>query len=416
MGAFKKFIGWTCGVIGGLLIFILLCCLVGLIIDKTSTTQHFFGWLVSLIFVIVLFGLPFYFLILKPKYNISSILSGISFPLMQFNNKYYQQIIDDKEHTWKESIEQIIQTSPKLLKPHIMLAIGKNLYNHYLSSYINDSKLSAEELADLNDIASYFKISEQTVNRIKNRYNKTAVYKLSKLLLSDKQFSPEDRAELIQFASALNMPAATAESINRANALEILKFAKEEALNDSRLTDEEENELIDLTDKLGLNEDDLLGSLPEQKKMTYCKLMWEVENGKLPEIASPIILQKNEICHFAIDATRLETKTVTTGYSGGSRGVSVRIAKGVSYRVGAYRAHPVKEEVTYKYPGNLVITSKRIVFVASEKGFSMLINKLDNIEPYRDGLGFQKGTTYYLLTLEYPDLVGLIISGAVNRL
>lgn len=92
------------------------------------------------------------------------------------------------------------------------------------------------------------------------------------------------------------------------------------------------------------------------------------------------------------------------------------IAGFMFYRVGAYRGHPIKEEVTFRYPGDLVITSKRIVFVASEKGFSIPINKLDNIEAYQDGLGFQKGSTYYLLTMEYPDLVGLIVTEAANRL
>lgn len=294
--------------------------------------------------------------------------------------------------------------------------VGYRLFEQKLVAFINDLNLSSEELHELSEIEKYFNLKQKRTNTIKSRYSNNAIDKLSKLALKDNTISKDERKAMYQLAESLNLPAAAVDKINHTNAIQILKAAKENALSDSRLTAEEENELLELTDKLGLTEDELLGPMPEQKRMTYCKLMWEVENGKLPEIASPIILQKKEICHYAIDVTRLETKTVTTGYAAGSKGVSIRIAKGVSYRVGAYRGHPIKEEVTFRYPGDLVITSKRIVFVASEKGFSIPINKLDNIEAYQDGLGFQKGSTYYLLSMEYPDLVGLIVTEAANRL
>ena len=342
-----------------------------------------------------------------------TVFSIIHTASVRTNQTIVKQLVENS-NTWKDTIGSIREK--KVLKKNSLHFIGLRLYEYFLCESIRDLSLSTDELTNLSEIEIYFSLPKKTVDSIKDKYAQTYVDKLSKLKISNKELSPSDKEEILHFANAFNLTAATVEAINRKNALELLRQEKDKALSDSRLTDEEEKSLRELTSKLGLTEEDFLGSMDDRSHLAYCKLMWDIENGRLPEIESPIILQKNELCHFSIDAERLKTKTVTTGYSGGSRGVSVRIAKGVSYRVGAYRGHPIKEEVTMNYPGTLVITSKRLVFAAPNNGFSFPLSKLDNIEQYSNGLGFQKGSTHYLVSMKYPDLVGSIICAVVNKL
>ena len=67
------------------------------------------------------------------------------------------------------------------------------------------------------------------------------------------------------------------------------------------------------------------------------QVLYEAKRGIIPEIQSPIPLIEGEVCHSAVNAMRLVSKTITSGYSGGSRGFNVRLMKGVNYRIGNYK-------------------------------------------------------------------------------
>ena len=59
------------------------------------------------------------------------------------------------------------------------------------------------------------------------------------------------------------------------------------------------------------------------------RLMGQIEEGDLPSIDVPILLQRGEVCHFSGAAAHHEIKTITTriNYSGPT--ASIRIMKGV---------------------------------------------------------------------------------------
>lgn len=138
------------------------------------------------------------------------------------------------------------------------------------------------------------------------------------------------------------------------------------------------------------------------------------EGKSLPIAQAPIILQRNEICHFSISATRLFSKKVTVGYEGSSRGISVRVAPGVRFYTGRSKGYPVKAEITEKYDGTIVVTSKRVVFISDRKGFTIPLNKLVAVTPYSDGYGFQKDSTNYLVLLPDAEYFGAILNGVIS--
>ena len=129
---------------------------------------------------------------------------------------------------------------------------------------------------------------------------------------------------------------------------------------------------------------------------------------------SNVLLHKDEVCHYTSSATYIKTKNVVVGYTGGSRGVSIRIMKGLSYRVGGSRSQPIRGDVQEKTPGILTITNQRIIFSANKGAFDKKITSLSSITPHSDGVSFQFGENQYPLLLKQSTYVYQIVARIIN--
>ena len=132
-------------------------------------------------------------------------------------------------------------------------------------------------------------------------------------------------------------------------------------------------------------------------------------------IASNLLLSSGEVCHYSQQATYVKTKNVVVGYSGGSRGTSIRLAKGVSFRVGASKSAPVRGNVQERTNGILSITNKRIVFSANKGAFDKKISSLSAATPYRDGIAFQFGEHQYPLETKESQYIYQLLNRIVNE-
>lgn len=132
-------------------------------------------------------------------------------------------------------------------------------------------------------------------------------------------------------------------------------------------------------------------------------------------IASNLLLSSGEVCHYSREATYVKTKNVVVGYSGGSRGTNIRVAKGVSFRVGASKAAPVRGDVQERTNGILSITNKRIVFSANKGAFDKKISSLSAITPYKDSIAFQFGERQYSLETKESQYIYEILNRIVNE-
>ena len=97
---------------------------------------------------------------------------------------------------------------------------------------------------------------------------------------------------------------------------------------------------------------------------------------------SDIITKKGEeILITARGAGLAETRRQRGHYSGGSHGVSFRIAKGVRYRVGAHRGtfEQGEEAQTLIDTGTFVVTNMRAVFVGSKQNREWAWSKLISV-------------------------------------
>lgn len=101
----------------------------------------------------------------------------------------------------------------------------------------------------------------------------------------------------------------------------------------------------------------------------------------------PIVLKSGEIGRASFAATLMKEVAIRE-MRGGSSGVSVRIAKGVTYRTGQMRARSVVvgTQIQVQDTGILSVTNRRAVFVGQARTLEFRFEKLVEIGQFRDGL------------------------------
>jgi len=103
-----------------------------------------------------------------------------------------------------------------------------------------------------------------------------------------------------------------------------------------------------------------------------------------------LMLSDGELCHFEENGRLLEQRS-RREYLGGSQGVSISLARGVRYHVGAFKGTAI--DTTYLTDcggGTLHVTSKRICFTGSQQSASIPWARVINISAYEDGLAIHR--------------------------
>lgn len=139
-----------------------------------------------------------------------------------------------------------------------------------------------------------------------------------------------------------------------------------------------------------------------------------VNDGRLPTTASTrLVLKRGEVLHLEEEATTLK-EVVQREYRGGSRGVSFRIAKGVSYRVGQQRGQLVEVGRSWQPDdsGILAVTSQRLVFTGTRRSIEMAYTKLLNFNVFTDAIQIHVSNRQSPTTLRVQN--GPMIAAAVN--
>lgn len=93
-----------------------------------------------------------------------------------------------------------------------------------------------------------------------------------------------------------------------------------------------------------------------------------------------VFLQPGEWIIYAVPAKTFAEKEQVVGYTGGSSGVGVRVAKGVSLSSGNSKARAVRQRVKTFNSGDYVVTNRRILFVSQTDGFEFSIKEISAIK------------------------------------
>jgi hypothetical protein len=171
----------------------------------------------------------------------------------------------------------------------------------------------------------------------------------------------------------------------------------EQFLEDGILDVTEEKRLVEFKKRFALSQNDLdrNGALTRIAKAAVLR---DILNGVVSQRMSidgnlPINFQKGEQVVWAFSSSKyLEDKT-RRQYVGGSQGVSIRVMKGVYYRVGAFKGHVVEHtDRVHIDTGWVVVTNKNIYFAGSRKSVRLPYAKIVSFEPFSDGIGVMRDT------------------------
>lgn len=155
----------------------------------------------------------------------------------------------------------------------------------------------------------------------------------------------------------------------------------------------------------------------KELKILYDKLKVEYNSNGLPIVqADNIALTKNELCHYTGFANYGKIKTSTTGYQAGSRGVSLHIMKGVSYRVGNFQGHAIKSDTTDSESGTIYITNKKIIFSAPKNSCTIRLNKIILLDTYENYIKIQTETKNYFFNADKNLEFLVILETLINNL
>lgn len=105
----------------------------------------------------------------------------------------------------------------------------------------------------------------------------------------------------------------------------------------------------------------------------------------------PFMLAKNETLIWLYRNVTLHEQKTKREYVGRSRGLNIRVAKGVYYRTGGFKGSPIETNYMQKIGvGSVCFTDKNLYFSSMEKSLKVPYEKIISIESYSNGIGIQK--------------------------
>lgn len=175
--------------------------------------------------------------------------------------------------------------------------------------------------------------------------------------------------------------------------------AIERYLNDGVIKAEEEKTVARFIQYSGLPQT-ILNANKSLEKVLQSKVLQDILAGNIPTpritIAGdfPFLLSKTEHLVWLFRNITLHQQQVQREYVGRSRGFSVRVMKGVYYRIGGFKGHPVETTIMQRIgTGSVCFTDKHIYFVSPEKSLKIPYSKILSAESYSNGIGLQKDGT-----------------------
>lgn len=178
--------------------------------------------------------------------------------------------------------------------------------------------------------------------------------------------------------------------------LSLFDTAVEQYLNDGIIDTAEERTLARFIQYSGLQQG-VLNTNKSLEKMLQSKVIQDILSGKTPtpriQVSGdfPFMLGKTENLVWLYRNITLHQQKVKKEYVGRTHGMSFRIMKGVYYRTGGFKGHPVETTIMQKIGvGSVCFTDKHIYFASPEKSLKIPYQKILSVDSYSNGVGIQK--------------------------
>jgi len=155
---------------------------------------------------------------------------------------------------------------------------------------------------------------------------------------------------------------------------------------------DEEAKLIQLQGEFALTQTELGGSI---ERLVKAAVLRDVDAGVIKPRVSvedlSINLLKDEVVLWLFNKSELyEVKSQTT-YVGGSQGISLRIARGVYYRMSAFQGQRLETENLVRQDiGSFIVTNQNVYFSGPRMSLRVHLKKIVSVQGYSDGIGIAR--------------------------
>lgn len=289
-----------------------------------------------------------------------------------------------------------------------------NLYSDYLVYCLEDKMLSDEEINNLNHLKEILGINDPEIKALHNAITGAIYRKSVHEAVQDGEVSPEEKTFLVSLYKNLALSDELAEKITTEVKGAFVQEYLRNAIADQRLSPQEEEQLQAICRNLNV---DLALTEGTKKQLAKYKLLWSIENGDIPQVNVSISLGKQEVCYFYASTDWYELRTVTQRINYAGTTASIKIMKGVHYRVGSIKPQRItSQELKHIDTGMLYITNKRLIFTGKIKNTTINLTKILSFTPYSDGVEISKsaGRSPFLKFSSDTDVFNLILSRLLN--
>lgn len=226
------------------------------------------------------------------------------------------------------------------------------------------------------------------------------------------------------YAAILSSPevstAQNREEAARQAVLHALPALVDKMFEDNEVTPEEEQDLMLLLQKVHVSHYDTDQKL--MYRIARAGLIRDLLNGdvkpRMTVEGSPFLLQKTEIpVWFWPSVTVTEEATVSEWVSG-SKGISVRVARGLYWHMGGSRGHRETREVDESLgTGGMLLTNRHLYFQGYDRALRIRLSKIISMEVFASEVViYREGTRAKPLTILTDDawFLGNCLSNAQN--
>lgn len=215
-------------------------------------------------------------------------------------------------------------------------------------------------------------------------------------LLNENILNPDFDADELEseLAATYEVDLIKLQSITKENRIKSVSTIIENAIKADVLTKEEISNIDLAFNRLGLTMEDIQKKLSSELQSNL--LYHAIENYPLEDLAKQNInikLPKTENCYIQqSNISWIERRSVTRRVNYGGVTARIKIAKGLYYTAGSI-APDIRKESIWKTidSGEFYLTNKRLILVGT-KSRNIRLNKILNIELFKDGILITKDT------------------------
>jgi hypothetical protein len=280
-------------------------------------------------------------------------------------------------------IEQRYRLSPSsAAKLHVAL------YAKAYRVFVSDSRVSDSEASYLDELRRLFSISEEDVVAVERETLLPRFEEAVAAVIEDGIVTLDERAAIDQLANDLRVSPSIRQELHSKPIAQQLNRALAERLTSRRMSDEDFDGFVEIARYLGIHPS---FDNATAESMHRCAFLWRIDSGEFPIIRASVQLRDDELCHFVAAARWLESRSRTFASSQYALDTTVRVRRGMSYRVGASRPpRLIVDELAEVDTGTLYLTSQRVIFQGTDHSFAQSLDTLRSVDVFTDGIAFER--------------------------